>query len=118
VENEEVGRELESNTTQKDATEKTETTNTQKEEMSPSSETEAEEKANPSTETGTELPPVELQPIQEEQMPQQYTSELVETDNFTLEIAHQITAGDMLVSTLLATNIVVLLLCRLLRDRK
>lgn len=117
MENEEVGKELESNTTQKDATEKTEITNTQKEEMSPSSETEAEEKANPSTETGTEVPPVELQPISEEQMPH-YTAELVETDNFTLEISHQITAGDMLVSMLLATNIIVILLCRLIRDRK
>lgn len=47
-----------------------------------------------------------------------FTSEIIETNNFTLQIDHQMTVGDMLVATLLAVNIAVILLCRLLRDRK
>lgn len=113
MENEEVGKELEDNEAKTEATEQKETNNT-KEEKSPSAETEVKE-AIPTSETeGTQ---VELEPIPEEQTPH-YTAELVETDNFKLEIAHQITAGDMLVSMLLATNIIVILLCRLIRDRK
>lgn len=72
------------------------------------------------TETGTELDqqiPENQQDIFLESQPL-FTSELIENDNFTLQIDHQMTVGDMLVATLLATNIVVLLLCRLLRDRK
>lgn len=69
------------------------------------------------TETGTELDEqTESDQIITESPT--YTSDLIETDNFTLQVDHYMTAGDMLVSTLLAANIAVMLLCRLLRDRK
>lgn len=45
---------------------------------------------------------------------QQYTSDLYETETFSLEVIHQITAGDMLVSVLLAILIGVTLLSRLI----
>lgn len=116
MENEGNVNELVNDETQTEATEQKETNNTT-EKTSPISETEVKE-ANPTNETeGTPVDPVELEPIQEVQAPQ-YTSEIVETQNFKLQISHQITAGDMLVSMLLATNIIVILLCRLIRDRK
>lgn len=113
MENEENVNELVNDETQTEATEQKETNNTT-EKTSPISETEVKE-ANPTSET--EGTPVELEPIQEVQTPQ-YTSEIVETQNFKLQISHQITAGDMLVSMLLATNIIVILLCRLIRISK
>lgn len=124
MENEENVKELEDNKAETDATEQKDTTNT--EEKSPNDETEAKEEVNSDSETGTEEKPVDpvvpVVPVVPEQIleeqKQQYTTELIENDNFTLEIAHQITVGDMLVSTLLAANIAVLLLCRLIRDRK
>ncbi|MFJ8462249.1 hypothetical protein ACIQ57_24565 [Lysinibacillus xylanilyticus] len=121
VENEENVKELEDNEAKTDATEQKETTNT--EEKSHNTEKEAKEEVNSDSETGTEETPVDpVVPVVPEQIleeqKQQYTTELIENDNFTLEIAHQITVGDMLVSTLLAANIAVLLLCRLIRDRK
>lgn len=98
VENEEITNELENNSNETtDTDDQTETTE-QKTETSPSTE--------PVTE---EIPEVN---------PTQYTSELIETKNFSLQIDHHMTAGDMLVSMLLAANIAVMLLCRLLRDRK
>lgn len=88
-----------------------------------SSETKEETEASQSeanetkTETGTEL---DEQTESDEVIAESptYTSDLIETDNFTLQVDHYMTAGDMLVSTLLAANIAVMLLCRLLRDRK
>jgi len=116
VENEEVGKEMENNSIESDVTEQKETTET-KEETSPSADEETtEEETKPSTEEGTGSVPIDLEALLNELKP--HTSEIVETENFKLEVSHQITAGDMLVSTLLATNIIVMLLCRLLRDRK
>jgi len=72
------------------------------------------------TETGTALDqqiPENTQDALLESQPL-FTSDLIETDNFTLQIDHHMTVGDMLVATLLAVNIAVILLCRLLRDRK
>lgn len=86
--------------------------------------TEDQSEANDTkTETGTELDqqtseiPENPQDVLLESQPL-FTSEIIETDNFTLQIDHQMTVGDMLVATLLAANIAVILLCRLLRDRK
>lgn len=70
-------------------------------------------------ETGTELN--EQNPKPKEELLEQkvlYTNDLIEAKKFTLQIDHYMTTGDMLVAMLLATNIVVMLLCRLLRDRK
>lgn len=70
-------------------------------------------------ETGTEL--TEQNPKPEEVILEQkplYTTDLVEADKFTLQVDHYMTAGDVLVAMLLATNIAVMILCRLLRDRK
>ena len=53
-----------------------------------------------------------------EEIVPKYKREIIETKDFKLEVSHYITAGDMLVSTLLAANIAVMLICRLLRDRK
>ncbi|MEA0565508.1 hypothetical protein [Lysinibacillus irui] len=101
VENEENVNELEENSTESTEStvteDQTETTD-QKEETSPSAEP-----------VGEEIP--ELNTVQ-------YTSELIETKNFSLQIDHHMTAGDMLVSMLLTANMAVMLLCRLLRDRK
>lgn len=102
VENEENGKELENNSIETDVTEQKETTDTN-EETSPSADTETQ--------------PIDLETLLKEIKPQ-YTSEIVETDNFKLEVSHHITAGDMLVSALLSANILVMLLCRLVRDRK
>lgn len=70
-------------------------------------------------ETGTEL--IEQTPKPKEEILEQkvlYTNDLIEAKKFTLQVDHYMTAGDMLVAMLVATNIVVMLLCRLLRDRK
>lgn len=117
MENEEVGKEVEENSIESDVTEQKETTDTN-EETSPSADEETtEEQTNPSIEEGTGGTTIDLETLIKELKPQ-YTTDLVETDNFKLEVSHQITAGDMLVSTLLTANILVILLCRLLRDRK
>lgn len=98
VEDEEISNELENNSTESTVTDEQTETTEQKTETGPSTE--------PVVEEITEVNPT------------QYTSELIETKNFSLQIDHHMTAGDMLVSTLLAANIAVMLLCRLLRDRK
>lgn len=116
MENEEVGKEVEEKSIESDVTEQKETTDTN-EETSPSADEETtEEQTNPSIEEGTGGTTIDLETLLKELKP--HTSEIVETDNFKLEVSHQMTAGDMLVSTLLATNIIVMLLCRLLRGRK
>lgn len=116
MENEEVGKEMENNSIETDVTEKKETTDTN-EETSPNADEETTEQTKPSIEEGTGGTTIDLETLLKELKPQ-YTTDLVETDNFKLEVSHHITAGDMLVSTLLATNIIVMLLCRLLRGRK
>ena len=70
--------------------------------------------------TGTELTEQIPKPEEEVILEQKtlYTTDLVEADNFTLQVDHYMTAGDVLVAMLLATNIAVMILCRLLRDRK
>lgn len=100
VENEENVNESVENTVDKDAVDQSEANDTKKE-------------------TGTEL--TEQIPKPEEGLLEQkplYTNDLIETDNFTLQVDHYMTVGDVLVAMLLATNMVVMLLCRLLRDRK
>lgn len=97
VENEENVNELEENSTKSTATDDQTETTDQKEETSPSAEP--------------------VVPIVESEN-QAYTHDLIETKNFTLQIDHHMTSGDMLVSMLLAANMAVMLLCRLLRDRK
>lgn len=87
----------EGNTSETDAAGQTETVETKIE-------------TSPGTEPATDASTIDALPL--------YTSDLIETDNFTLQIDHQMTAGDMLVAMLLAANILVMLLCRLLRDRK
>lgn len=116
MEKEEVGKEMENNSIESDVTEQKETTDT-KDETSPSADAETtEETKPPSIEEGTANSSIDLETFLKELKP--HTSEIVETDNFKLEISHQLTTGDMLVSTLLATNIIVMLLCRLVRSRK
>ncbi|WP_249646152.1 hypothetical protein [Lysinibacillus sp. D3C2_S12] len=107
---------MENNSIETDVTEQKETTDT-KEETSPNAGEETTEQTKPSIEEGTGGTTIDLETLLKELKPQ-YTTDLVETDNFKLEVSHHITAGDMLVSTLLATNIIVMLLCRLLRGRK
>lgn len=100
VENEENVKESVETTVDKDAVDQSEANDTKEE-------------------TGNEL--TEQNPKPEEGLLEQkqlYTSDLVETDNFTLQVDHYMTVGDVLVAMLLATNIVVMLLSRLLRDRK
>ncbi len=99
VENEENVNELDENSTQSTVSDDQTETTDQKEETSPSAE-----------------PVIEVPMVESEN--QAYTHDLIETKNFTLQVDHYMTAGDMLVSMLLAVNIAVMLLCRLLRDRK
>lgn len=99
VENEENVNELEEKSTESTATDDQTETTDQKDETSPSAE------------PVVEVPKVELEN-------QAYTHDLIETKNFTLQIDHYMTTGDMLVSMLLVANMAVMLLCRLLRDRK
>ena len=119
VENEEKVNELENNSTESAATDDQTETTDQKEETSPSTEPGEEEKEDTSPDQKTETGgmKIDLEKLLEELKPK-YTSDFIETKNFNLQVDHHMTTGDMLVSMLLAANIAVILLCRLLRDRK
>lgn len=117
VENEEISNELENNSTESTVTDDQTETTDQKEETSPSTEPETDENTSPNQQPVTGGMPMDLETILKEIKPK-YTNDFIEADNFKLQIDHHMTAGDMLVSMLLAANIAVMLLCRLLRDRK
>lgn len=116
VENEENVSKLENNSTESAATDDQTETTDQKEETSPSTEPGEVENTSPDKEETGSIP-IDLEKLLEELKPK-YTSDFIETKNFNLQVDHHMTTGDMLVSMLLAANIAVMLLCRLLRDRK
>lgn len=117
VENEENVNELEEKSTESTATEDQTETTDQKEETSPSAEQEADENTSPDQQAETDGTPMDFEAFLKELKPK-YTNDFIETDNFKLQIDHHMTTGDMLVSMLLVANMAVMLLCRLLRDRK
>lgn len=114
VENEENVSEMEENSTESNVTDDQTETTDQKDETSPSAEPGADEKTSSDQQA---VPGVDFEAILKELKPK-YTNDFIETDNFKLQVDHYMTTGDMLVSMLLAANIAVMLLCRLLRDRK
>lgn len=117
VENEENVNKLEEESTESTVTDDQTETTDQKEEKSPSDEPGAGD-TFPVQQAETGGTTIDLEEILKELLKPKYTNEFIETDNFKLQVDHYMTTGDMLVSMLLAANIAVMLLCRLLRDRK